>query len=40
MAFQNRPSAPIGHDENCVYFEFFEGQFYKGKPSFFNLKKT
>ena len=27
MAFQNRPSAPIGRDENFVYFEFLEGQF-------------
>ena len=33
MAFQNRPSAPIGRDENFVYFEFLEGQFYRGKPS-------
>ena len=33
MAFQNRSSAPIGRDENFVYFEFLEGQFYKGKPS-------
>ena len=39
VAFQNRPSAPIGRDENSVYFKFLEGQFYKEKPSF-NLKKT
>ena len=34
MAFQNRPGAPIGRDENVVYFEFLEGQFYKEKRSF------
>ena len=28
MVFQNRPSAPIGRDENFVYFEFLEGQFF------------
>ena len=40
LAFQNRPSAPIGRDEKFVYFTFLEGQFYKEKPSFVNLKKT
>ena len=40
MAFQNRPSASIGRDENLVYFEFLEGQFYKEKRSFVNLKKS
>ena len=40
VAFQNRPSAPIGRDENSVHFKFLEGQFYKEKPSFVNLKKT
>ena len=40
VAFQNRQSASIGRDENSVYFKFFEGQFYKEKPSFVNLKKT
>ena len=40
MAFQNRRRASIGRDENFVYFEFLEGQFYKEKPSFVNLKKT
>ena len=34
------PSAPIGRDENFVYFEFLEGQFYKEKPLFVNLEKT
>ena len=40
MVFQNRPSASIGRDENFMYFEFLEGQFYNEKPSFVNLKKT
>ena len=40
VAYQNRPSPPIGRDENSVYFKFLEGQFYKEKPSFVNLKKT
>ena len=40
VAFQNRPSAPIGHDEKFVYFTFLEGQFYKEKPSLVDLKKT
>ena len=40
VAFQNRPSAPIGRDENFVYFEFLEGQFYKEKPLYVNLKET
>ena len=40
VAFLNRPSAPIGRDENFVYFKFLEEQFYKEKPSFVNLKKT
>ena len=40
VAFQNRLSAPISHDENSVYFKFLEGQFYAEKPSFVNLKKT
>ena len=40
VAFLNRPSAPIGRDENSVYFKFLEEQFYKEKPSFVNLKKT
>ena len=31
---QNRPSAPIGRDENFVNFEFLEGRFCKEKPSF------
>ena len=39
LAFQNRPSTPIGRDEKFVYFTFLEGQFYKEKPSFVNLKK-
>ena len=30
----------FGHDENSVHFIFLEGQFYKEKPSFVNLKKT
>ena len=34
VAFQNRPSAPIGRDENLVNFEFIEGQFCKEKASF------
>ena len=29
VAFQNRPSAPIGRDED---FKFLEGQFCKEKP--------
>ena len=33
-------TAPIGSDENFVYFEFPEGQFYKEKPLFVNLEKT
>ena len=33
VAFQNRPSAWIGRDENFVDFEFLEGQFCKEKPS-------
>ena len=40
MAFQNAPSAPICRNENFVNFKFLEGQFYKEKPSFVNLKKT
>ena len=40
VAFRKRPSASIGHVENFVYFKFLEGQFYKEKPSFVNLKKT
>ena len=34
VAFQNRPSAPIGCEENLVNFEFLEGQFCKEEPSF------
>ena len=34
VAFQNRPSALISCDENFLYFEFLEGQFYRKKPSF------
>ena len=34
-AFQNRPSVPIGRDENFVNFEFLERRFCKEKPSFF-----
>ena len=40
VAFQNGPSAPIGRDQNFAYFKFLEGQFYKEKSSFINLKKT
>ena len=40
VAFQFKQSASIGRDENSVYFKFLEGQFYKEKPSFVNLKKT
>ena len=40
VVFQNRPSAPIGRDENFVNFEFLEGRFCKEKPSIFHLKKT
>ena len=40
VAFQNRPSAPIGRVETFVDFEFLEGQFCKQKPSFLHLKKT
>ena len=40
VAYQNRPSAPIGRDENSVHSKFLKGQFYKEKPSFVNLKKT
>ena len=29
VAFQNRPSAPIGRDENFVTFELLQGQFWK-----------
>ena len=39
VAFQNRPSAPIGRDENFVNFEFLEGRFCKEKPPFVHLKK-
>ena len=40
VAFQNRPSVPIGRDENFVNFEFLERRFCKEKPSFFREKKT
>ena len=40
VSFQNWPSAPIDRDENFVYFEINEGQFYKEKPPSVNLKKT
>ena len=36
VAFQNRPSAPIGRDENFVNFVFLEGRFCKEKPSIFH----
>ena len=34
VAFQNRPSALIGCEENFVNFEFLDGQFCKEEPSF------
>ena len=40
VAFQNRPSAPIGCEENFVNFEILGGQFCKEKPSFVHWKKT
>ena len=40
VAFQNRPSAPIGCEENFVNFEFLEGQFCKEEPSFVHQNKT
>ena len=40
VAFQNRPSAPIGCEENFVNFEFLGGQFCKEKPSFVHWKKS
>ena len=40
VAFQNRPNALIGRDENFVNFEFLERRFCKEKPSIFHKKKT
>ena len=40
MAFQNRPSAPIGRDENFVYFEFLEGQFSRRKAFLCHLEEN
>ena len=34
VAFQNKQSAPIGHDKNSMYFKFLEGQFYKAGKAF------
>ena len=40
VAFQNRPSALIGCEENFVNFEFLDGQFCREEPSFVHQKKT
>ena len=40
MAFHIRPSAPIGRDENFVYFEFLEGQFSRRKAFLWHLEEN